>query len=87
MAIALWPRGEVGTGVLIVGLSLGIGGPIVTVALLCLALNLILTGVFIVAVKKLVAKVEHVESSPAEASIWPAAATVEEVETVTYPRL
>ncbi len=54
LSVALFPRGEVGAGVLMVSLSLGIGGPIVTVALLCLALNLILTGVFIVAVERLV---------------------------------
>jgi amino acid permease len=44
----------VGAGVLILSLSYGIGGPIVTVAMLCLALNLILTGVFILIVKRLV---------------------------------
>jgi Kef-type K+ transport system membrane component KefB len=54
LAIGLWPRGEVGAGVLIVSLSYGIGGPIVTVAMLCLALNLILTGGFIFVVKRLV---------------------------------
>ena len=43
-----------GAGVLILSLSYGISGPIVTVAMLCLALNLILTGAFIVIVKKLV---------------------------------
>ena len=64
LAIALWPRGEVGAGVLIVSLSFGIGGPIVTVALLCLALNLILTGAFIVAVKRLV--LQSVEPVPSE---------------------
>jgi Na+:H+ antiporter len=53
VAIGLWPRGEVGAGVLVVSLSYGIGGPIVTVALLCLALNLLLTGLFIIAVKQL----------------------------------
>jgi Kef-type K+ transport system membrane component KefB len=53
VAIGLWPRGEVGAGVLVVSLSYGIGGPIVTVAMLCLALNLLLTGLFIVAVKQL----------------------------------
>lgn len=63
LSIALFPRGEVGAGVLMVSLAFGIGGPIVTVALLCLALNLILTGVFIVAVKRLLAMVEHVEST------------------------
>lgn len=55
VAIGLWPRGEVGAGVLILSLSYGIGGPIVTVAMLCLALNLCLTGVFILMIKRLVA--------------------------------
>ncbi len=53
LAIGMWPRGEVGAGVLILSMSLGIGGPVITVAMLCLALNLVLTGVFILIVKKL----------------------------------
>jgi Kef-type K+ transport system membrane component KefB len=53
LAIGLWPRGEVGAGVLVVSLDLGIGGPIVTVALLSLLLNLVLTGVFVWFVKSL----------------------------------
>lgn len=53
LAISLWPRGEVGAGILVISLSYGIGGPIVTVAMLSLALNLLLTGLFILAVKKL----------------------------------
>lgn len=53
VAIGMWPRGEVGAGVLVVSLSYGIGGSMVTVAILSLALNLILTGVFIIWVKKL----------------------------------
>ncbi len=55
VAIGMWPRGEVGAGVLVLSLSYGIGGPIVTVAMLSLALNLSLTGVFIFVVKKLIA--------------------------------
>ncbi len=47
VAIGMWPRGEVGAGVLVLSLSYSIGGPIVTVAMLSLALNLSLTGVFI----------------------------------------
>ena len=46
VAIGMWPRGEVGAGVLVLSLSYGIGGPVVTVAMLSLALNLALTGVF-----------------------------------------
>jgi hypothetical protein len=53
VAVGMWPRGEVGAGVLVISLSYGIGGPIVTVAMLSLALNLVLTGVFIYMVKKL----------------------------------
>lgn len=53
VAIGMWPRGEVGAGVLVISLSYGIGGPVVTVAMLSLALNLLLTGVFILFVKRL----------------------------------
>jgi amino acid permease len=49
----MWPRGEVGAGVLVISLSYGIGGPIVTVAMLSLAFNLLLTGAFIYIVKRL----------------------------------
>lgn len=53
VAVAMFPRGEVGAGVLAVSLSYGISGPYVTVAFMSLALNLVLTGVFIFIVKKL----------------------------------
>jgi hypothetical protein len=53
LAIAMWPRGEVGAGILVISLSYGIGGPILVVAMLSLALNLLLTGFFILIVKKL----------------------------------
>lgn len=53
VAVAMFPRGEVGAGVLAVSLSYGITGPYVTVAFMSLALNLVLTGVFIFIVKKL----------------------------------
>ncbi len=53
LAIGMWPRGEVGAGVLVLSLSYGIGGPVVTVAMLSLALNLALTGVFILIVRRL----------------------------------
>ena len=55
LAISMWPRGEVGAGVLIISLSYGIGGPIITIAMLSLALNLLLTGLFIYVVKRLIA--------------------------------
>lgn len=54
LSIAMFPRGEVGAGVLVVSMSYGLIGPAITVATLSLALNLLLTGVFIAAVKKLI---------------------------------
>jgi len=53
LAVGMFPRGEVGAGVLIISIAYGIGGVMVTVAMLSLALNLLLTGLFIIAVKKL----------------------------------
>ncbi|MEZ5318062.1 MAG: hypothetical protein R2752_11730 [Vicinamibacterales bacterium] len=57
ICVGMWPRGEVGAGVLVVSLGYGIGGTMVTVAALSLAVNLLLTGVFIFAVKRLLAGV------------------------------
>jgi len=53
VAISMFPRGEVGAGVLIISISHGIGGMVVTVAVLSLCFNLLLTVFFIWAVKKL----------------------------------
>ncbi len=55
IAVGMFPRGEVGAGVLVVALSYGIAGPALTVAVLSLAVNLMATGVFILVVKKLLA--------------------------------
>lgn len=65
LAIGMWPRGEVGAGVLVLSLSYGIGGPIVTVAMLSLALNLVLTGVFILIVRRLIGA-DSQEPDPAQ---------------------
>ncbi|HXI01783.1 MAG TPA: hypothetical protein VNI57_01275 [Candidatus Saccharimonadales bacterium] len=54
LAVGMWPRGEVGAGVLVLSLSYGLGGPIVTVAMLSLALNLTLTGLFILLARSLI---------------------------------
>jgi hypothetical protein len=65
VAIGMWPRGEVGAGVLVLSLSYGIGGPVVTVAMLSLALNLALTGVFILIVKRLITNIPESPFAPA----------------------
>ncbi|MBU0984270.1 MAG: cation:proton antiporter [candidate division Zixibacteria bacterium] len=60
ICIGMWPRGEVGAGVLIISLGYGIGGTMVTVAALSLALNILLTGVFIIMVKRLLGSVPRI---------------------------
>lgn len=57
VAVGMCPRGEVGAVVLVLSLTYGIGVPIVTVAMLSLALNLALAGVFILVVRKLIDRV------------------------------
>ena len=56
-AIAMFPRGEVGAGILVVSLSYGIGGFPIAVALFSLALNLVLTGPIISVVLRLLSGV------------------------------
>jgi len=55
LSIGMWPRGEVGAGILVIALAYHIGGQTVLVAVISLALNLVLTGAFIVMVKRLLA--------------------------------
>lgn len=55
VSVALFPRGEVGAGVLALALGYGMSGPFINVAFLSLALNLVLTGAFIYIVKALLA--------------------------------
>lgn len=68
LCIGMFPRGEVGAGVLIVSLGYGIGGPMVTVAVLSLALNLVLTGAFIFAAKRLLRADQGVVSAEKQAA-------------------
>ena len=54
LGIGMFPRGEVGAGMLVLSLSYGIAGPALSVAVLSLALNLLCSGLFVVVIKKLV---------------------------------
>jgi hypothetical protein len=67
VALGMWPRGEVGAGVLVISLSYGIGGQIVTVAMLSLVLNLCLTGLFIYIVQQLI-RIPEIEKVRSRAS-------------------
>lgn len=53
LSVTMFPRGEVGAAVLLIGLGYGFGGYITTLALLSLAFNLVLTGAFVWIVKRL----------------------------------
>lgn len=57
LSIGMFARGEVGAGIIMVAIGYALGGPLMIIALLSLALNLMLTGGFIIIVKQLLAKV------------------------------
>jgi Kef-type K+ transport system membrane component KefB len=58
LCIAMFPRGEVGAGVLLVALGYGLTGLPTSLAVFSLALNLLMTGLFITVVKALI-KQDH----------------------------
>lgn len=60
LSISMFPRGEVGAGVLVISLGYGLTGIAISVAVLSLALNLVLTGFFIVIVKKILDHVHKI---------------------------
>ena len=56
LSIAMWPRGEVGAGILFLSIKYGIPSSVVELAQLSLALNLALTGLFIYWVIKILGR-------------------------------
>lgn len=71
VSIGMWPRGEVGAGVLVISVGYGIGGPVLTVAALSLAVNLLLTGVFILMVRKLLVNSDSPTPPTSNPAPWP----------------
>jgi Kef-type K+ transport system membrane component KefB len=59
VCVSMFPRGEVGAGILVISIVYGISGSITTVAVLSLALNLLATGLFIVIVTRLLRKINN----------------------------
>jgi len=53
LSLGMCPRGEVGAGVIVISLSFGIEGQAIAVAVMSLALNLVMSSGFIMAVKML----------------------------------
>ena len=53
LSIGMFTRGEVGAGVIFIALGYNLGGPALIISVLTIVLNLILTGIFVMWVKKL----------------------------------
>lgn len=53
LSIGMFTRGEVGAGVIFIALGYNLGGPALIISVLTIVLNLILTGIFVLWVKKL----------------------------------
>ncbi|CAE8604649.1 unnamed protein product [Polarella glacialis] len=72
LALGMCPRGEVGAGVIVISLNMGISGPIITIAVISLAINLVLSSGFIVAVKHLARPPQASKGPPRKRSAKPA---------------
>ena len=53
LSIGMFTRGEVGAGVIFIALGYNLGGPALLISVITIVLNLILTGIFVLWVKKL----------------------------------
>lgn len=53
LCLGMCPRGEVGASIIVISLELGVKGPAIIIAMCALAINLIMSGGFIAAVKYL----------------------------------
>lgn len=53
LSVGMFTRGEVGAGIIFIAVGYNIGGPALIISVLTLAFNLILTGIFVVWVKRL----------------------------------
>ena len=53
LSLGMCPRGEVGAGVIVISISMGISGPAITVAVMALTVNLVCSSLFIASVVKL----------------------------------
>lgn len=56
LSIGMFTRGEVGAGVIFIAISYGLGGPLLLISVLTIVLNLVLTGGFVMIVKRLALK-------------------------------
>lgn len=66
VGVAMFPRGEVGAGILLVAMNFGLDQKLISIAGMSLGLNLVLTGVFISIVIKLIEGSHSYHPSPQE---------------------
>ena len=59
LSIGMFTRGEVGAGIVFIALGYGLGGPLLAISLLTILTNLILTGIFVIIVKRLAISVSE----------------------------
>jgi len=53
LSVGMFTRGEVGAGIIVIAMGYNLGGPALIISVLSLVLNLLLTGGFVVIVKRL----------------------------------
>ena len=61
LSIGMFTRGEVGAGIIVIALGYNLGGVALIVSILSLVLNLILTGFFVILVKRISQRVYGVK--------------------------
>lgn len=61
ISIGMFTRGEVGAGIIFIAIGYSIGGPLLAISVLTLVLNLVLTGFFILIVRRLTIKSQRPE--------------------------
>ncbi len=63
ISFGMFTRGEVGAGIIFIAIGYNIGGPLLAISVLTLVLNLVLTGFFIVVVRKLAMSTSRFEGA------------------------
>jgi uncharacterized protein YaiL (DUF2058 family) len=61
------PRGEVGAGIIVISIEAGISGPAIQLAVVCLVINLVLSGAFVTWTRQL-ARASEVRVARAKAA-------------------
>jgi uncharacterized protein HemX len=59
LSLGMCPRGEVGAGIIVISIEAGIKGPAIELAVVCLVINLVLSGAFVTWTKQLARASEH----------------------------